>query len=356
MIAARLHAVGDLRVADEPPPGEPPPGWSLARGHLGGHLRVRPALVHRRWHRGEPHRAPVVPGHEFAAVALTGPHRRAPGGGRPRHPVPDVRDVPAGLRQPLPHGPIRRPRHARWRDAGAARLAGPPAASAARRRQRRRRRVCSSHSASPSTRSGVSHLRPGADVLVVGGRTHRGAGRPGGASHGVPRGCSSSNPSSTGGTPRCAVAPTPRSRPSTAPMRSSTRPAAAASTWSSRSPETTPRSPRPSRPAGPVPALRWRDPVGGPVVVPRRRGPAQGPDVRDGAADERHLSARHRAGRRRRSTWTCWSPGVTRWSTARRLSPRPPSVWRQGHGECSQLTDWHRPGVAAMMGKSCGWI
>ena len=29
MIAARLHAVGDLRVAAEPDPGEVPDGWSL---------------------------------------------------------------------------------------------------------------------------------------------------------------------------------------------------------------------------------------------------------------------------------------------------------------------------------------
>ncbi|MDT5107435.1 MAG: L-iditol 2-dehydrogenase [Mycobacterium sp.] len=29
MIAARLHDVGDLRVAVEAGPGEPPPGWSL---------------------------------------------------------------------------------------------------------------------------------------------------------------------------------------------------------------------------------------------------------------------------------------------------------------------------------------
>jgi L-iditol 2-dehydrogenase len=74
MIAARLHAVGDLRVADEPNPGEPPPGWSrlavTSVGICGSDLHwfTDGGIGENRIER------PVVPGHEFAAVALTGPY------------------------------------------------------------------------------------------------------------------------------------------------------------------------------------------------------------------------------------------------------------------------------------------
>jgi L-iditol 2-dehydrogenase len=74
MIAARLHDVGDLRVAAEPGPGEPPPGWSLLAvtsvGICGSDLHwfTDGGIGENRIER------PVVPGHEFAAVALTGPH------------------------------------------------------------------------------------------------------------------------------------------------------------------------------------------------------------------------------------------------------------------------------------------
>ena len=74
MIAARLHAVGDLQVAAEPDPGEAPPGWSsLAVTSVG----ICGSDLH--WFTdggiGENRIAqPVVPGHEFAAVAMTGPY------------------------------------------------------------------------------------------------------------------------------------------------------------------------------------------------------------------------------------------------------------------------------------------
>lgn len=74
MIAARLHAVGDLRIAAERDPGEPPPGWSLLAvtsvGICGSDLHwfTDGGIGENRIE------APVVPGHEFAAVALTGPH------------------------------------------------------------------------------------------------------------------------------------------------------------------------------------------------------------------------------------------------------------------------------------------
>ena len=74
MIAARLHAVGDLRVGDEADPGDPPPGWSLVAvtsvGICGSDLHwftdggIGDVRIEH----------PVVPGHEFAAVAVTGPH------------------------------------------------------------------------------------------------------------------------------------------------------------------------------------------------------------------------------------------------------------------------------------------
>jgi len=74
MIAARLHAVGDLRVADEPGPGEPPPGWSLLAvtsvGICGSDLHwFTDGGIGETWID-----RPVVPGHEFAAIGLTGPH------------------------------------------------------------------------------------------------------------------------------------------------------------------------------------------------------------------------------------------------------------------------------------------
>ncbi len=74
MIAARLHAVGDLRVAAEADPGEAPPGWSLLAvtsvGICGSdlHWYVEGGIGENRIGH------PVVPGHEFAALALTGPH------------------------------------------------------------------------------------------------------------------------------------------------------------------------------------------------------------------------------------------------------------------------------------------
>jgi L-iditol 2-dehydrogenase len=72
--AARLHGAGDLRLADESPPSSPPDGWSriavTSVGICGSDLH---------WFTeggigevGLDH--PVVPGHEFAAVALDGPY------------------------------------------------------------------------------------------------------------------------------------------------------------------------------------------------------------------------------------------------------------------------------------------
>ena len=72
--AARLHGAGDLRLADEAPPWSPPEGWSriavTSVGICGSDLHWfteggigEVGLEH-----------PVVPGHEFAAVALDGPY------------------------------------------------------------------------------------------------------------------------------------------------------------------------------------------------------------------------------------------------------------------------------------------
>lgn len=73
MIAARLHGVGDLRIAAEDGPGQAPPGWSLLEvtsvGICGSDLHwfTDGGIGENRIDQ------PVVPGHEFAAVALTGP-------------------------------------------------------------------------------------------------------------------------------------------------------------------------------------------------------------------------------------------------------------------------------------------
>lgn len=74
MIAARLHAVGDLRVATEDGPGDAPPGWSLLAvtsvGICGSDLHwfTDGGIGENRIEH------PVVPGHEFAARAVTGPY------------------------------------------------------------------------------------------------------------------------------------------------------------------------------------------------------------------------------------------------------------------------------------------
>jgi L-iditol 2-dehydrogenase len=74
MITARLHAVGDIRVAEEPDPDEPPAGWSLLAvtsvGICGSDLHwfTDGGIGENRIEH------PVVPGHEFAALALTGPY------------------------------------------------------------------------------------------------------------------------------------------------------------------------------------------------------------------------------------------------------------------------------------------
>ncbi len=74
MLAARLHAVGDLRVASEDDPGDAPAGWSLLAvtsvGICGSDLHwfTDGGIGENRIER------PVVPGHEFAARALSGPH------------------------------------------------------------------------------------------------------------------------------------------------------------------------------------------------------------------------------------------------------------------------------------------
>lgn len=74
MIVGRLHGTGDLRVAKEPDPGQPPAGWSLLAvtsvGICGSDLHwfTDGGIGENRIEH------PVVPGHEFAAVAITGPY------------------------------------------------------------------------------------------------------------------------------------------------------------------------------------------------------------------------------------------------------------------------------------------
>jgi L-iditol 2-dehydrogenase len=73
-LAARLHGIGDLRISDEPGPTSAPDGWSriavTSVGICGSDLHwfTEGGIGDVRLAR------PVVPGHEFAAVALDGPH------------------------------------------------------------------------------------------------------------------------------------------------------------------------------------------------------------------------------------------------------------------------------------------
>jgi L-iditol 2-dehydrogenase len=74
MRVARLHGVGDLRISDEPDPADPGPGESLIRvtsvGLCGSDLHwfADGGIGENRIE------APIVPGHEFAGIAVTGPY------------------------------------------------------------------------------------------------------------------------------------------------------------------------------------------------------------------------------------------------------------------------------------------
>lgn len=74
MRVARLHGVGDLRIHDEPDPADAPSGWSTVRvtsvGLCGSDLHwfADGGIGENRIE------APLVPGHEFAGIAVTGPH------------------------------------------------------------------------------------------------------------------------------------------------------------------------------------------------------------------------------------------------------------------------------------------
>ena len=167
MIAARLHAVGDLRVAAEPDRAQPPQGWSLLAvtsvGICGSDLHwfTDGGIGENRIER------PVVPGHEFAAVAITGPYAGRRVAVDPAIPCGSCEMCRLGHHNLCPtvrfagHGDAGRG------TAGVPAVAGSPAAPVARRTQRRRWRAARA-ARRGDPRGGVSHLRPGSDVLVVG--------------------------------------------------------------------------------------------------------------------------------------------------------------------------------------------
>ena len=248
MIAARLHAVGDLRVGAEADPGDPPPGWSLVAvtsvGICGSDLH---------WFTdggiGEVRiEHPVVPGHEFAAVAVTGPHAGRRVAVDPAIPCESCEMCRAGYQNLCPtvqfagHGTLDGamqeqllwPDHLLFplpdeiSDDGGALLEPLGVAIHA---------------------VGLSHLRPGSDVLVVG------AGPVGVLASQVARqsgaaGSSSWNPSSIAGRRRCAAVPTGSGRPSMPWTRCSRRRPAGVSTPRSRWRVRTLRSRLPWRPFG----------------------------------------------------------------------------------------------------------
>lgn len=75
MRAARLHGVADLRIHEEPDPDPPGPGWTTVRVSTVGlcgsdlHWFTDGGIGENRIDQ------PIVPGHEFAGVALDGPLR-----------------------------------------------------------------------------------------------------------------------------------------------------------------------------------------------------------------------------------------------------------------------------------------
>ena len=101
MIAARLHGVGDLRVAVESDPDQPTPGWSLLAVTS---VEICGSDLHWFTDGGIGENQidnPVVPGHEFAAVALTGPHAGRRIAVDPAIPC-EMRILPSGYRNLCP--------------------------------------------------------------------------------------------------------------------------------------------------------------------------------------------------------------------------------------------------------------
>lgn len=104
MRAARLHGIGDLRVADEPEPDPPGPGASLVQvtsvGICGSdlHWLEEGGIGDARL------RAPLVPGHEFAGIALTGPHAGRRVAVDPAIPCEQCEHCRRGFRNLCPNG------------------------------------------------------------------------------------------------------------------------------------------------------------------------------------------------------------------------------------------------------------
>ena len=109
---ARLHGVGDLRVEEDGPVRHPARRLVHGGGHLGRHLRVRPPLVRRGRHRRGRDGDPVVPGHEFAGVALDGPYAGQRVAVDPAMPCGRCEYCRGGARQPVPRHRVRRARPA----------------------------------------------------------------------------------------------------------------------------------------------------------------------------------------------------------------------------------------------------
>ena len=116
MRVARLHAVADLRLADEPLP-VPGPGESLVRvtaiGICGSDLHW--------WDQGGIGDAaldhPLVLGHEAAGVIDHGPRRGQRVAIDPAIPDGTCQAMPRGIPQPVPEHPVRRAREAGRRHA-----------------------------------------------------------------------------------------------------------------------------------------------------------------------------------------------------------------------------------------------
>ena len=349
MIAARLHAVADLRVDGRTGSRRAAAGLVAARGDLGGHLRVRPALVHRRRHRREPDRPS---GRTRARVRRRRAHRavrRPQGRRRSRDPV-SGRARRAGSATTTSVRRWNSPATAPWTVRCGSSSCGRiicctrcPTSSATTRAP------CWSRSAWRSTRWASGICGPGSDVLVVGAGpigvlavqvARRARGRPG-----VRR----PNRSSTAGRRRCAAARTGCGRPSTGPTPSWRRPVAAASTSSSRWREPTAAiatAVAASRPGGRIAlgGIPSEDTSSFPAAAARRKGLTLAMVRRMNG----HLPARDRTGHPRRRPRSHWCRNATPSSRRARRSVRLPSA--------TATRSWSPCRVAEESVRGRGWV
>ena len=289
MRVARLHGLRDVRLHEEESPPAPVRCSSASRPSASA---VRTSTGSRRAASAQPDHAPDRARPRDGRTDRGRPAR----GDRARDPLRALLALPRGAPQPLPDHPLLGPGRGRRLDARVDGLAGALPLPAARRPDRRRRRHARAARrrdphrgprARPA-RHERGRLRERADRPLLPAGREGGGGRP-----------------ARGHRPREPASPSRRgARPRGGGVRGRGRPRGEGHPEGGRRPR-----PRRGDRGRRGPGGRGRGRRVGAPRRPRRAGrhplgradelqgldrPAQGPDVRDGAADEAHLPARHR--------------------------------------------------------------